>query len=151
MTPTGQRSFIHEGPLRQALTRIFEDARAAKVKSLSSINIKLTELLDASRMLTVVGGAAGATTKVTFEGHYATETGGEFEFAFRGTVDDALPIKDFLGPQFRVSTEKECIANFSVAFPEGLMLANDSPERLIEKLTQQAVGAAFVVATAEVL
>ena len=92
------RSFTKEGPLRQALTQLIEEARFAQVPSLSSLTVRLTELLDASRMLLVSGGAPGATARVTLEGHYATEGEGEFTFEFRGSIDDALPVKDFLGP-----------------------------------------------------
>lgn len=145
------RSFIQEGPLRQALTRLIEDARAANALSLSSISIRLTELLDASRMLQVAGATSGATTSVTLQGGYATDANGEFTFDFRGSVEDALPIKDFLGPQFRAATEKECVATFALTFSQGLTLGGDAPEKLIEKLTQQAVGAAYVTASAEAL
>jgi hypothetical protein len=102
-------------------------------------------------MLMVAAGTPGATIRVALEGHYATEASGEFQFEFSGPIDDALPVKDFLGPQFRASTEKECIATFTLTFEQGLMLVGDAPEKLIEKLTQQAVGAAYVTATAEAL
>jgi hypothetical protein len=145
------RSFTKEGPLRQALTQIIEEARFAQVPSLSSLTIRLTELLDASRLLLIAGGISGAKARVTLEGHYATEAEGEFTFDFRGSIDDALPVKDFLGPQFRASTEKECIATFTLTFAQGLMLVGEGPENMIQKLTQQAVGAAYVMASAEAL
>jgi len=142
-------TFRHEGPLREALKVVLlEKARTSSAKKIASLNIRLTELLDASRLLSVAGGVSGAATHITFEGHYATETGGEFEFDFRGPIADALPVKDFLVPEFRNSTEKECIANFTFSFADGLNLEGDAPDKLIEKLTQQAVGAAFVTATA---
>jgi hypothetical protein len=147
--PPAIGTFKHEGPLREALKVVLlEKARTSSAKKITSLNIRLTELLDASRLLAVAGGVSGASTNITFEGHYATETGGEFEFEFRGPVADALPVKDFLVPEFRNSTEKECIANFTFSFIEGLVLEGDAPDKLIEKLTQQAVGAAFVTATA---
>ncbi|WP_419805003.1 hypothetical protein [Terriglobus sp.] len=141
--------YKHEGPLREALRVVLlEKARSGGATRVASLNIRLTELLDASRLLSVAGGVQGATTKVAFKGHYATETGGEFEFDFRGAIKDALPVKDFLTSQFRASTEKECVANFTLSFKDGLMLGSDAPEKVIERLTQQAVGAAFVTATA---
>ena len=57
----GVRSFVQEGPLRQALTRLVEDARGARVASVAALVIRLTELLDASRMLMVAAGTPGAT------------------------------------------------------------------------------------------
>jgi hypothetical protein len=145
------RSFTKEGPLRQALTQLIEEARFAQVPSFSSLTVRLTELLDASRMLLVSGGAPGATIRVSLEGHYLTDAEGEFTFDFRGTIDDSLPLKDFLGPQFRAAKDKECVATFVFSFTQGLMLVGDAPEKLIEKLTQQAVGSAYVTASAEVL
>jgi hypothetical protein len=145
-------SYKHEGPLREALKVVLlEKAKSGGASRIGSLNIRLTELLDASRLLSVAGGVAGATTKVGFEGHYATMTGGEFEFEFTGSIDDALPVKDFLTSQFRASTEKMCVANFALTFNGGLILDSDAPDKLIEKLTQQAVGAAFVTATANVV
>jgi hypothetical protein len=144
-------SYRHEGPLREALRIVLlEMARSGGAAKIASLNIRLTELLDASRLLSVAGGVPGATTKVSFEGHYETTTKGEFQFEFRGTIDDALPLKDFLTSQFRAATEKECIANFTLNFAQGLILDSEAPVKLIEKLTQQAVGAAFVTATANV-
>lgn len=142
-------AFRHEGTLREALKIVLlEKARHAGVTRIASLTIRLTELLEASRLLAVAGGVAGAKTTVTLEGHYATDAAGEFEFEFRGSIDDALPVKDFLTSQFRAATEKECVANFSLLFNEGLLLDGDAPQKLMDRLNQQQVGSAFVTATA---
>jgi hypothetical protein len=41
------------------------------------------------------------------------------------------------------------VATFTLTFGQGFILEGDGPEKLIEKLTQQAVGAAYVTASAE--
>jgi hypothetical protein len=150
LSGTAVRSFTQEGPLRQALTRLFEDARSARVANFASLSIRLTELLDASRMLTVSNGIPGAAVGVKMEGHYETAAGGAFQFEFEGPTEDAVALRDFLTAEFRAASEKECVTVFNLSYAQGLMLEGDAPEKLIEKLTQQAVGAAYVVASAEV-
>jgi hypothetical protein len=141
--------FTHEGVLREALRIVWEKARSAKVNGIKLLSIRLFEQVDAFRMLALVGGNPGTKVEVAFGGHYGTEAGGEFEYNFRGPVEDALPVKDFLGPQYRAATERDFSASFSLSFTNGLSLDGDAAEKLTERLTQQSMGAAYVTASAE--
>jgi hypothetical protein len=64
-------------------------------------------------------------------------------------VEDALPVKDFLGPQYRAAADKDLVATFNLSFANGLSLDGDAADKLIERLTQQSMGAAYVTASAE--
>ena len=142
-------SFTHEGVLREALRILWEKTRASGVKQIRLLTIRPFEQVDAFKMLALVGGIAGAKVKVDFEGEYGTEAGGEFRFTFQGPVEDALPVKDFLGPQYRAAVDRGLVATFNLSFANGLSLDGDAADKLTERLTQQSMGAAYVTASAE--
>jgi hypothetical protein len=146
---TGPGPFTHEGVLREALRILWEKTRAAGVKQIRLITIRPFEQVDAFKMLALVGGISGAKVKVEFEGEYGTQAGGEFRFTFQGPVEDALPVKDFLGPQYRAAVDRGLVATFNLSFAGGLSLEGDAADKLTERLTQQSMGAAYVTASVE--
>jgi hypothetical protein len=148
-TPSGSKPFTHEGVLREALKILWEKSRAAGVKQIRLLTIRPFEQVDAFKMLAIVGGIPGAKVKVEFEGEYGTQAGGEFSFKFEGPVEDALPVKDFLGPQYRAAVDRGLVAIFNLSFASGLSLEGDAADKLTERLTQQSMGAAYVTASAE--
>jgi hypothetical protein len=145
----GHGSFTHEGVMREALRVLWEKTRASGVKQIQVLTIRPFERVDAFKMLAIVGGIPGAKVHVEFEGEYGTQAGGEFHFTFQGPVEDALPVKDFLGPQYRAAVDPGLVATFTLSFANGLSLEGDSTDKLTERLTQQSMGTAYVTASAE--
>jgi hypothetical protein len=145
----GPESFTHEGVLREALRILWEKARATGIKQIRQLTIRPFERVDAFKMLAIVGGISGAKVWVNFEGEYGTQAGGEFRFTFEGPVEDALPVKDFLGPQYRAAVDPGLVATFNLSFANGLSLDGDGADKLTERLTQQSMGTAYVTASAE--
>ena len=143
-------SFTAEGVLKEALIRLWEQARAKEVEAVGVLTIRLFEAGDAFRLLGAVGAVSGAEKIVTIAGGYETRDGGSFELEFRGPVSDAQPLKEFLEPQLRDATNKNLEASFALTFAEGLPMQGDAPEKLTERLARFASGAAYVSATAEV-
>lgn len=143
------KALTHEGVLREALKIIWEKSRSAGAKQIRLLTIRPFEQVDAFKMLAIIGGIPGAKVKVEFEGEYGTQAGGEFTFRFEGPVEDALPVKDFLGPQYRAAVDKDLVATFNLSFTSGLSLDGDAADKLTERLTQQSMGAAYVTASAE--
>ena len=143
------RSFTTEGILREALVRLWELARAKNVKTIGALTIRLFEAGDAFRLLGAVGAMSGAGRVVTIEGGYETRDGGTFELEFRGPVADAQPIREFLEPQLRDASTTDLKAGFELTFEDGLSMAGDAAEKLTERLSRFASGAAYVSATAE--
>ena len=143
-------SFTAEGVLKEALIRLWEQARAKEVEAVGVLTIRLFEAGDAFRLLSAVGAVSGAEKIVTIAGGYETRDGGSFELEFRGPVSDAQPLKEFLEPQLRDATNKNLEASFALTFAEGLPMPGDAPEKLTERLARFASGAAYVSATAEV-
>ena len=142
-------SFTAEGLLKEALLRLWEQARARGVDRIGVLAIRMFEAGDAFRLLGAVGAVSGAEKTVTFEGGYETRNGGSFELAFRGPVEDAQPVREFVEPQLRDASARTLQAGFELVFAEGLAMQGDAAEKLTERLSRFASGAAYVSATAE--
>ena len=143
-------SFTAEGVLKEALVRLWEQARGNEVQAVGTLVIRLFEAGDAFRLLGAVGAVSGAEKIVTIAGGYETRDGGSFILEFKGPVSDAQPLKEFLEPQLRDAASKNLEAGFELVFAEGLPMQGDAPEKLTERLARFASGAAYVAATAEV-
>ena len=146
----GQKQFTAQGILREALVKLWEQARAAKVAKIGAIEIQMYEASDAFKLLGMIGGVSNATKSVAFVGGYGTKEKSEFQFDFRGSVEDAKPVKEFLDAQFRAANQQDLKTTYGLRFEQGLDLAGDAADKLTEKLVKFASGAAYVTAVAEV-
>jgi hypothetical protein len=147
--PSPAPDLAAEGVLKEALTRIWEQARQRGFAKVKMLELRLFEFGDGFRLLAAVRSVTGATKTTTFDGAYATTAGAHCEIKFTGPIDDALPVKDFLEPQLRAANDKDLSVLFAIEFQEGLQLAGDAPEKLTERLSRLGAGAAYVSATAE--
>ena len=138
-----------EGLLAEALTKLWEQARDRDVAAIGRLNIRLFEAGDAFRLLGAVGSVPGAKKTVTLAGGYETREGGTFELEFTGPVQDAQPVREFLEPQLRDAAERTLEGEFDLEFANGLSLQGDAAEKMTERLSRFASGAAYVTATAE--
>ena len=143
-------SFVAEGVLREALVRLWEQARAEDVEAIGVLAIRMFEAGDAFRLLGAVGAVSGADKRVTIEGAYETRDGGYLELEFRGPVTDAQPIREFLEPQLRDASSRNLQASFELTFRTGLLMKGDAAEKLTDRLGRFASGAAYISAIAEV-
>lgn len=138
-----------EGPLKEALTSLWEKARSKGLGKIGLLSLKLYDSTDAFRVMVQINGVAKAGKQVHIEGGYETADGGVLEIKFTGPVDDAQPVKAFLEPQLRAAKEKDLQVSLNVTFTDGLDLAGDEPEKLAEKLGKFGSGAALVSAVAK--
>ena len=138
-----------EGILKEALIQLWEQARAHDVRHIGILTIRMFEAGDAFRLLGAVGAVSGADKMVTITGGYETREGGSFELEFRGPVSDAQPVREFLEPQLRDASAKTLNTGFELTFTDGLSMQGDAAEKLTERLSRYASGAAYVSATAE--
>jgi hypothetical protein len=149
----GTQVFTAEAPLREALTRIWEDARAKGVASLSVLSLRVFDAQDAFRLLGAVNAVSGAERKVAMAGEYETKSGSSFSVEFTGVPNDAEPLKEFLVPQFRAAkaegSETSLETTYTLTFTDGLELGGDEPNKLTERLARFATGAVYVEARAE--
>jgi hypothetical protein len=142
-------TFHAEGPLKEALNRVWEQARTASVEKLATLEIKLYNDSDAFTLMGFVRQIRSSTTHVAFEGGYSTSEESTFEFDFQGQIGDASAIKDFLAAQMRAARDKSLFATYTVEFSDGLDVTGDEPEKLTERLSRMGTGAAHVSAKAE--
>ena len=145
----GTEAFTAEGVLKEALVQLWEQARARKVERIGNLTIRMFEAGDGFRLLGPIGAVSGAKKTVRMEGGYETREGGEFMFEFSGPVQDAQPVREFIEPQLRDGEARNLEVRFELAFAEGLAMRGDAAEKLTERLTRFASGAAYVSATAE--
>jgi hypothetical protein len=142
--------FTAEGVLKEALRKVVEQAKAAKLERVDRVVIRLFEYGDAFKLIPIANTIAGTKRSVGIAGSFVTTQGSEMQFEFTGVVQDASTMKDYLEPQFRAAKETDLKTSISFEFDGGLSLGGDASDRFIEKLTRFASAAAYVEATAEV-
>jgi len=145
----GHGAFAAEGVLREALVRLWEQVRGSKFEAVAELQIRMYEAGDAFRLLRAVGAISGADKIVKLEGGYETRDDGSFQLEFRGPVEDAKPVCEFLGPQLRQASDSHIKASFALSFEEGLSMQGNAAEQLTEQFSRFASGAAHVSATAK--
>jgi hypothetical protein len=154
LTPTappapGVLQFSAEAPLKEALTRIWEEARGRKVAKLRVLSLRVFDKGDAFKLLSAAKQVANAERRVELTAQYETKAASALELEFKGALEDAEPIKEFLESQFRGAAETDLNVRYEFVFVNGLDLATDAPEKLTERLARFASGAAYVAAEAE--
>ncbi len=138
-----------EAPLPAALSQLWTQARGRRIAALAVVRLKVFEFQDAFKLLGAIGTVSGPKRTVVLDAKYETADGSECDAVFNGTIEDAKPLKDFLDPQLRAATERAVQATFTLAFPDGLALDGDAPEKLAERLVKFASGNAYVEAEAK--
>jgi hypothetical protein len=142
--------FTAEGVLKEALRKVLEQAKTAKLEKVDRVVIRLFEYGDAFKLIPIANTIAGTKRGVSLEGGYTTAQDSEMMFEFRGDAQDASTIKDYLEPQFRAAKVTDLKTSVSFDFEGGLALEGDAADKFIDKLTRFASAAAYVEATAEV-
>jgi hypothetical protein len=149
-SPYGHASTLHaEGVLTEALTRIWEDARARQFTHIAALELKIFDATDAFKLMGPVGAAPNCEKHMTLVGDYATAGASELHVEYRGTIEDAKPIKDFLEPQLRAARQKDEHVTLGMKFSAGLSLEGKEAETFSERLTRFGTGVVYVTATAE--
>jgi hypothetical protein len=149
VVPVGVVRFAEEAPLKEALTVIWEKARAKKVTKLRALWLRVFDRSDAFRLLSAAKQVPNAERRVELTAEYETSGPSALSMQFKGTLEDAEPLKEFLEAQFRAAREAELKVQYEFIFIKGLDLATDAPEKLTERLARFASGAAYVSAEAE--
>jgi len=136
--------------LKEALRKVIEQAKTAKLEKVDRVVIRLFEYGDAFKLIPIANTVAGTKRSVKLTGSFITTQDSEMQFEFSGVAQDASTMKDYLEPQFRAAKETDLQTSISFDFENGLALDGDAADKFIEKLTRFASAAAYVEATAEV-
>lgn len=147
--PPQEKTITAEAVLKEALAMIWETARSRKFSRISSLHLKVFDHGEAFKLLGPAGSIPKSDKTVEIMGEYETADESELSLEFKGTVNDARPVKDFLDPQLRAARDKDVTVSFLFDFTDGLDLAGDEPEKLTERLSKFGTGAVYVAATAE--
>ena len=147
--PPKAKVFKAEAPLREALTKIWEDAQSAKVSRLQSLSLRVFDTSEAFKLMGAIAQISNAEKQVTLTAEYETTAGSNYQMEFSGSPNDIQPIRDFLQSQFRAAAEKSLDTTLLFTYPNGLDLNSNEPQVLSEKLTRFATSAVFVEAYAE--
>ena len=148
--PLRDDSIRTEGVLKAALAEVFERARDRKVASFARLTIRPFDAGDALKLLPLIKSVPNAAKRVELKVEYVTPTESEATVVFRGDLDDASHVKDFLEPQLRASKESLVEVLYQISFSPALPTTADSATRLIERLTRLVSPSAEVVAIPEV-
>ena len=135
--------------MKEALTRIWEQARGKKVAKIKALWLRVFDKGDAFRLLSACKQVPNAERRVEIQAAYETTSGSSLELDFKGAIDDAEVLKEFLEAQFRAASEADLQTRYSFTFAAGLDMASDVPEKITERLARFAGGAAYVSAEAE--
>jgi hypothetical protein len=147
---TSSETFTAEGVLRDALTTVFQKARAAKVASISRLSITPFEVSHIFMLLSVVEAVPNASKTSSLNVEFEMTSGTLITLTAEGAVADVKQLRDFVEPQVRAAAEKNVHAAIHLAFGDGgLQLSGDEPDKIGERLTRFGTSAAFVEATVE--
>lgn len=146
--PQGE-TFTGEGVLKDALSTVFQRARAAKIGKVSRLAITPFEASHFYMLLNVVESIPGAKRRANANIEFETAEGSIITMTIDGTVGDAKLSREYIEPQLRAAAERNVSSDISLEFEDGLALHGDEPEKIIERLTKFGTAAAFVEVTAE--
>jgi hypothetical protein len=100
-------------------------------------------------LLNVVESVPGAAKKAKATIEFETAAQSVVMMTIEGAVSDAKQAREYVEPQLRAATDKNVEAKILLEFNDGLSLAGDEPEKIIERLTKFGTSAAFVEVTAK--
>lgn len=139
-------TFVADDVLRAALTRVVEDALKAQMKTFSKLLIRPFDSQDALKLLSVVNAVSNATKTVQLSVDIETNDKSVISVNFQGSVNEALPLKDYLDPQLRAAADKNLNCTYELTFDPPFALAGDQPQKLIERLARIVSTSAEVTA-----
>lgn len=147
-TPVGQLQA--EGPVREVLARIFEQATTRKIKTLKRMTFKLFDSSDGFKFLGAIMAIPDAVKRVDpLEVMYEAKDGSSFESVFTGSLEEMKFVKDFLDPQIRAAKETSFKVCYEVVFNQGLQINQESTTAFTERCARFASGSVYIEASAE--
>lgn len=137
-----------EDVLKAALTRVMEKAQHNRFRSIATIVIRPFDKSDALKLMPLVKSVPNALKRVELDASFETSNGSTAAFEFRGDIDDATALKDYLEPQFRAAKESDADVKFILDFEPPLPVQGPAVDGLVQRLTRLVSPSAHVQATA---
>jgi hypothetical protein len=137
-----------QGPLKQALTELFEKTRKSGVKTLQQIRIRLWEPTPAWMVHQAVATYRDATATCHFSVTIEGEGIDEFQVEFTGNISKANAVKSFIDTQLRAASDHQFESQFTLVFSTPLATIAEKTEAFANAMTKYGGGEAFVEAEA---
>ena len=136
-----------EDVLKAALTRIFNQVRHNGGLSLDSMIIRPFDKGDALKLIPLVKSVSNASKRMDLNASFETKAKSMVTIDFKGDLDDAAPLKDFLELQFRAASDSDASISFFLHFDPPLAVEGNGADALIQRLTRLVSPSAHVQAT----
>jgi hypothetical protein len=125
-----------EDVLKAALNRVFELARHNGALTFGTMAIRPFDKGDAMKLLALVKSVPNATKRIELEAQFETTSQSEATITFKGDLEDATPLKDYLEPQFRAASDSDASVTYRLHFEPPLPVNEKSQEALVQRLTR---------------
>ena len=122
--------------LKAALAQVFEKARNNGALTFGSMNIRPYDKGDALKLIPLVKSVPNCTKRIELEASFETSAGSEASVTFKGDLEDATPLKDYLEPQFRAATETDASIIFRLHFDPPLSVQSKAEDELVKRLAR---------------
>lgn len=144
----GEPELFEEGPLKVALNKLFEKARAAKVGHFASLTIRVQQDFEtAFKVYAAVGSYSQADVRCGLQSEISAGDS-QLIVDFQGVMKEAHAVKGFIEPQLRKADEKTLDAVFTMTFKAPHATSEAKQKELVEVITRQAGGEGYVEARA---
>lgn len=137
-----------EGPLRQALVQLFEDARKHKAGAFVSMRIRFFEYKGAGMFHQTLSTYRDADVSCSFEITLESEGVEEFEVHFSGTLQKAGRIRSFMEPQLRTAASHSFEGEYKLAFKTPLSTSEEKANAFVETMIRYGGAEAYIEAEA---
>jgi len=137
-----------EGPLSQALIELWEKARAAKVKQIEKLVIRLFDASGTWKLHQALATLKDAEVSCRYEVDISAEGIETFQIEFSGLLTKANALKSFLDPQLKSASEHAFEGTYTVEFTTPYSTSPDQTDSLTKNLTKYGSGDAYVEAQA---
>lgn len=136
-----------EDVLKAALTQVLETAQQKGIKALATLTIRPFDKSDAMKLMPLVKSVPNAQKRVELTASFQSANGSSAEIDFKGEIEDAMVLKDYLEPQFRAASDSDAEVCFILRFEPPLMTQGAAADSLIQRLTRLVSSSAHVLAT----
>jgi len=140
--------FSAEGPLRQALVQLFENARRQKAKSFVSMNIRFFGYKGAWMLQQTLATYRDADVSCILEIGIESEGVEEFNVHFSGALQKAGTIRSFMEPQLRSAKSHSFEGKYKLAFKTPLSTSEETANAFVETMTRYGGAEAYIEAEA---
>ncbi|HEX8341202.1 MAG TPA: DUF499 domain-containing protein [Tepidisphaeraceae bacterium] len=137
-----------QGPLKQALTEVFEKTRKSGVKTVQHVSIRLWEAAPTWMVHQAVATYRDATATCRFSANIAGEGIDGFQIEFTGNIAKANAVKSFIDTQLRAASDHQFESQYTLVFATPLSTTADKTDAFTTAITKYGGGEAYVEAEA---